>query len=192
MAYGLVPILHAVAALLAIVELGMTGYLVSYTYTPFGYYGSPSRISFMLFSSIWTLLILLYVGLTPLYLARLHHKLVALALDALTMLFWFAGSIAVATLFSGPGSCGADSVCHTINAAVAFGFFLWYVCMLLEMIKGLANRDTGQSLWLSSFWTAGIPCARAAMPRRTPATHGHSLLIFDGSILASSSHNGQD
>jgi CBS-domain-containing membrane protein len=71
----------------------------------------------MVFNSVWSLLVLLYVGVTPLYMTSIFHKLAALVLNVLTTLFWFAGSIALAVQLGGP----------TIAAAVAFGFFLWCV-----------------------------------------------------------------
>lgn len=81
----------------------------------------------MVFNSVWTLLVIAYVGLTPIYFTRIFHKLVSLGLNAVTMLFWFAGSIALAVAFGGPYKCGADTICGSTTAAIAFGFFLWYV-----------------------------------------------------------------
>ena len=78
----------------------------------------------MIFNSIWSLLVLAYVGIVPIYLTRMFHKLVALGVTAVTMLFWFAGAIALAAQFG--GDCGPLNVwCGVMNAAIAFGFFLW-------------------------------------------------------------------
>lgn len=130
MPLGFVPIAHIVAAILSIIELGLTGYIVSVydgTYSYGYYYGgsySPDRVNFMLFNSIWSLLVLAYVGITPLYLTSIFHKLAALALEAVTMIFWFAGSIALA-VFVGVPRCNGNNFCGSLQAAVAFGFFLW-------------------------------------------------------------------
>lgn len=132
MALGFVAIAHIVAVVFSIVELGLTGYVVSLyngTYdTGNGYYYSgnfsPDRVNFMLFNSVWSLLVLAYIGLTPLYLTSIFHRLAALALEAITMIFWFAGSIALA-VFIGVPRCHGNSWCGSIQAAVAFGFFLW-------------------------------------------------------------------
>lgn len=135
MALGFVAIAHIAAAVFALVELGLTAYIISeYDYSSWGWWGygstsgsySPDRVNFMLFNAIWSLLVLAYVGLTPLYLAGFFHKLAALALEAVTVVFWFAGSIALA-VFVGAPRCGANSLCASYQAAVAFGFFLWYV-----------------------------------------------------------------
>lgn len=129
-ALNIVSIAHIVAAVFAIIELGLTGYLVSeYDGYFSGYYGgsaSPDRTNFMLFNAIWSLLVLAYIGLTPLYMTSLFHKLAALALEGITMIFWFAGAIALAVMIGAP-KCGRNTFCGSYEAAVAFGFFLWYV-----------------------------------------------------------------
>lgn len=79
----------------------------------------------MVFNSIWSLLVLIYVGITPLYYERLFHKLASVALLIITTIFWFAGSIALAVHVGGPWICGANRVCGASEAAIAFGFFLW-------------------------------------------------------------------
>lgn len=131
-ALGFVPIAHIVAAVYSIVELGLVAYLVS-AYDGTNYYGSgtyysgnwsPDRVNFQLFNAIWSLLVLAYVGLTPLYMTSLFHKLAALALEAVTMVFWFAGSIALAVYFGAP-ACHGNTFCGSFKAAIAFGFFLW-------------------------------------------------------------------
>jgi len=143
MAYQFVPILHIVAGVLAIIELGLTAYLASVAQTPWGNF-SPSQVNFMIFNSVWSLLVLAYVGLTPLYATRLFHKLASLALEALTMLFWFAGSIALAVLV-GPG-CGRGSWCGSAQAAIAFGFFLWIIFVVLVVLDALeAMRSRGHN-----------------------------------------------
>jgi hypothetical protein len=86
----------------------------------------PSTISFMLFSSAWSLLVLLYVSLSPLYAASIFRKLASFALNVITTCFWFAGSIALAVQFGGPpGDCGPDTYCGAVRAAITLGFILW-------------------------------------------------------------------
>lgn len=154
MAFGFIPIVHIVAAVFSIIELGLTAYRkpnkstyppyhIPLTYFPpplivasrysntwygwYGYASSPSRVNFMIFNSVWSLLALAYIGLTPLYLTSAFHRLAALALNALTAVFWFAGAVALAVFVGGPYDCAADSYCGSAEAAVAFGFFLWCV-----------------------------------------------------------------
>lgn len=94
--------------------------------------GPPSRFSFMLFNSVWSLPVLAYVALAP----RLHHGLAALGLLAVTALFWFAGAVALAAWLGAP-RC-ASAFCHAVQAAVAFGFLLWALFTALATLAGLA------------------------------------------------------
>lgn len=135
MALGFAAIAHIVAAVFSIIELGLIAYIISVydgTYTGYSWWGgysysgswSPDRTNFMLFNAIWSLLVLAYVGLTPLYMTSIFHKLAALALEVITMIFWFAGSIALAVMIGAP-ACHGNTFCGSYEAAIAFGFFLW-------------------------------------------------------------------
>ncbi len=100
----------------------------------------------MLFNSIWSLLILAYVGLAPLYYTRVFHRLASLGLEIITMLFWFAGSIALAVYVGGPYYCGGSHYCGALEAAVAFGFFLWALfsfLVALDAIEAMRSRNHG-------------------------------------------------
>lgn len=100
----------------------------------------------MLFNSIWSLLVLAYVGITPIYLTGWFHKLAALVLNSLTALFWFAGSVAMAVVVGVP-HCGGYSLCQSLQAAIAFGFFLWAIFMFLTVLDGLeALRSRGHNV----------------------------------------------
>ncbi|KLU88693.1 hypothetical protein MAPG_07678 [Magnaporthiopsis poae ATCC 64411] len=137
MEFGIITILHIVAIVLCIIELGLTAYGVSLYTTPWGSW-SPDRLNFMLFNSIWSLLVLAYLGLTPLFMPRLFHRMVALGALAVTVIFWFAGSIALAVLLGVPHACSASAACGSIQAAVAFGFFLWAIFTALLVMEVLA------------------------------------------------------
>ncbi|KAI1098389.1 membrane-associating domain-containing protein [Jackrogersella minutella] len=146
MAFAFVPIVHIVAAIFAIIELGLTAYLASGYNSWYDDY-SPSRINFMIFNSVWSLLVLVYVGLTPLYMTSVFHRLAALALNAITTIFWFAGAIALAVFVGGPYECHANSYCSSSEAAVAFGFFLWALFTFLTVIDALDSlRSRGHNV----------------------------------------------
>lgn len=102
-----------------------------------GYYGGylHGRVTFMLFNSVWSLFVLAYVGLTPKYYPRLFHKLASLALVAITMIFWFAGSIALAAIVGRPWNYRANRFSGSLEAAIAFGFFLWALFTLLTVLE---------------------------------------------------------
>ncbi|KAI1400267.1 membrane-associating domain-containing protein [Hypoxylon fuscum] len=147
MAFGLVPIVHIVAAVFAIIELGLTAYIASGYNTWWGWGAGSPRVNFMIFNSVWSLLVLAYVGLTPLYLTSLFHRLAALVLNALTTVFWFAGAVALAVAVGGPWHCGPDSYCGSSEAAVAFGFFLWVLFTVLTVIDALDSlRSRGHNV----------------------------------------------
>lgn len=91
-----------------------------------GYWNSssPSEINFLIFCAVWTLLALGYLIFADL---RPEHKIAravaVLAVDALTMIFWFAGFIAVAVFIHDRGCFGG--VCSAAKAAAVFGAFEW-------------------------------------------------------------------
>ncbi|KAL2163632.1 hypothetical protein VTH06DRAFT_5690 [Thermothelomyces fergusii] len=133
------PIVNAITAVFAIIELGLTAYLVS------PLWGTPSVLSFMLFNSIWSLLILAYIFLSPRYFARFFHSMVALILEWITMIFWFAGSIALAAWWGSP-ICGGNTYCGSVKATIAFGFFIWALFAFLVIVDTLAfMRGRGHS-----------------------------------------------
>merc|ERR1712000_118464 len=113
--FGKLTIVYAFAALLLIIELGLTGYVVGQTHRAW-WGGSPSQFEFMLFTTIWSILILMYISIASAVAPSLYIPVAALALLALTALFWFAGSIAM---------------------AVVFGFFNWIVFTGLAIWEGM-------------------------------------------------------
>ncbi|WYZ43763.1 hypothetical protein EsH8_VII_000199 [Colletotrichum jinshuiense] len=140
---ALVPIAHIVAAVFSVIELGLSAYVASATGN--WWWRSPDIVNFIVFASVWSLLVLAYVGLTPLYATRLFHKLVSLALLVITTIFWFAGAIALA-VYVGPGHCGANTVCGSAQAAVAFAFFIWAIFTFLTVLDTLeAMRSRGHN-----------------------------------------------
>jgi hypothetical protein len=81
----------------------------------------------MLFTSIWTLLAVAYLTLAPTRFPAAAHKFAICAVEALTMLFWFAAFVAVATRW---GSSIWGGLKHTTPwnsgvAAIVFAAFTW-------------------------------------------------------------------
>ncbi|RYP84403.1 hypothetical protein DL769_001192 [Monosporascus sp. CRB-8-3] len=139
MALNYVSIALIVAAVFCIVELALTAYIAS----AFGWGSwrfSVPRVNFMIFNSVWSLLVLAYVGLSPLYFPNLSHKLLATGLNCVTAIFWFAGSIALAVLVGGWVGGGVG------GAAVAFGFFLWAIFTFLGVLDVLESRGTSSTV----------------------------------------------
>lgn len=98
----------------------------------------------MLFTTIWSILVLIYIALTPVFLPSLHMTVVALGLISLTALFWFAGSIAMAVLIGVP-HCGGNNYCQSAQAGVAFGFFNWIIFTGLAIFEGMGFMRGGSA-----------------------------------------------
>lgn len=81
----------------------------------------------MLFNGVWTPFVAVpYLALAPTYFPNLAHRLIIVAVEVITMIFWFAGFIALAVALPGPSYC-AGSACSSLQAATVFGAFEWYV-----------------------------------------------------------------
>ena len=122
MAFNYTLPLRVLQALFAIIVLGCSAWIVSLYDVPGA--RAPSSISFLLFTSIWTLLALIYLIVAPSRFPQYAHKFGILGVEAVTMLFWFAGFIAAAVWIDNWGSCFGRG-CRTAQAAVVFGAFEW-------------------------------------------------------------------
>ncbi|CAD0091195.1 unnamed protein product [Aureobasidium mustum] len=103
--------------ILALLVLGTAAYVTSAFHN-----GSPSSINFLVFSSVWTLLALIYLTLTSWKLERFAHPWIICGVESLTMLFWFAGFIAAAVYLSDLITC-AGRACSSAKAATVFAAF---------------------------------------------------------------------
>ncbi|KAI9658139.1 MAG: hypothetical protein M1831_003984 [Alyxoria varia] len=126
-----------------IILLGLSAYLV-HVDSGWGAY-TADEYSYLLFTAIWTLLVLV-----PLTLVALNFKIpipfaewVVLGLEALTMIFWFAAFIAIAvyTDHTWWWSSNVDSV---EKAAAAFGAFEWLAFTATLVIVALQTFRSGR------------------------------------------------
>ena len=85
----------------------------------------PSEVNFLIITAAWTLLALAYLVIAPARFPAAAHKSGILAAEALTMLFWFAGFVALAVFLSDRVCFGI--VCNVAKAGAAFAAFEWYV-----------------------------------------------------------------
>lgn len=69
-------------------------------------------------------MVTIYLLVAPLKFPSLAPVIAVLALDAITMLFWFAGFVALAVWKSNLGIC-YGRICDTIVAGIVFGAFEW-------------------------------------------------------------------
>lgn len=132
----------------SLIVLGLAGYCVNY----FGHY---PEAAFLVFCSIWSWLMLAYLTLTPMYFPDFHNRWVVVGCESVTVVFWFAGFIAIAET-TGPSRFKCfGSGCRVLDcakAAAAFGAFSWVVwCATLGLIidalikyrKGEYPADSG-------------------------------------------------
>lgn len=73
----------------------------------------------------------MYLFLAPAYFPALANRIAILAVEAVTMVFWFAGFIALGAWLPSPSFCKGD-LCNSLQAATVFGSFEWCVSPLLS------------------------------------------------------------
>jgi len=136
--------LRAVQVVFSIIVLGLTAYVINAFNTPYGWDWSPDSVDFMLFCSIWTLLVVAYLVITPSRFPHLAHKYAVAAVEAVTMIFWFAAWVAVATLW-GDWHCGSrGGVCGAGTAAIVFSAFIWLTFVITTIVSALHIRRTSR------------------------------------------------
>ncbi|SMQ47783.1 unnamed protein product [Zymoseptoria tritici ST99CH_1A5] len=114
-------VLRAAQALFASIVLGLTVW-IAFWWSHYWNSMSPASVNFLLFCAVWALLALLYLSLAP-FLGFLERskwtKMSLLVVEALTTMFWIAGTVALAIFLSKRVCFG--SVCTAARAATAFG-----------------------------------------------------------------------
>lgn len=86
---------------------------------------SPSQVNYLIFCSVWTILALGYLIVVPWRFSETvaHQKFAILGVEAVTMIFWFAGFIALAVFLADRVCFG--HVCSAAKAAAVFAAFEW-------------------------------------------------------------------
>jgi hypothetical protein len=118
--------IRIIQGVLAIIILG----LMAYASNSWSWFWSPSSVNFLIFTSVWTLLAVAYLVIAPMRFPAAAHKFGILAAEFITMIFWFAGFIAVASLL-GDIECGRShwGPCNASIAGDVFAAFEWYVAL---------------------------------------------------------------
>jgi hypothetical protein len=124
MAFNFTLPFRAAQALLCIIILGLMAYVVNDWSLAVA--GSPAEANYLLFCSVWTILALAYLVIAPARFETAAHKFGILAAEFLTMIFWFAGFIALAVFLTGV-RCYHWGPCRAAKAATVFAAFEWYV-----------------------------------------------------------------
>lgn len=134
MAIALNFILRGAQGFLALLVLCLMAYVVH----SWSYYGwSPSRANFLLFTSVWTLLAVVYLFFAPIHAPRTAHKFAILAVEAVTNIFWFAGWVAMAVLLGDSGCGRVADQCRVAEAATVFAAIEWLLFCATTIMAAL-------------------------------------------------------
>ncbi|OAL55368.1 hypothetical protein IQ07DRAFT_639052 [Pyrenochaeta sp. DS3sAY3a] len=143
MAISWIHPVRGVQAVLSLVVLGLMAYVSSWWSTHWRQ-SSPSEVNFLIFAPSWTILALVPLVVLPLRFSHLTTSTAAkygiLALEMLTMLFWFGGFIALAVFLSDRICFG--TVCDVARASTAISALNWvawavtFVYGVLGVVKG--------------------------------------------------------
>ncbi|KAH8145761.1 uncharacterized protein LAJ45_10238 [Morchella importuna] len=121
MEFNVILTLRIIQALLAIIVLGISAYVID-VFSPI----TIDSANFLLFNSIWSFVALGYLVATPMFFPNFHNRWGVLGVEAITMVFWFAGFIALAADIP-TFRCAVNFRCAigASKAAATFGAFAW-------------------------------------------------------------------
>jgi len=147
MAFNFMLPLRIAQWILAVLVLALTAYVASW-YNTSTLTASPSQINFLLFCGVWTAILAVpYLTLSPRFFPTAAHKFGILAAEVVTMLFWFAGFIALAVFLSNLLFCRGN-VCRAAQAATAFGALEWVLfsaTTIMASIHVVRTRGTNNT-----------------------------------------------
>ena len=86
---------------------------------------TPDEVAFLIFCAVWTWLVLAYVIGAPFFLPVAAHRYAVAAVEAVTMIFWFAGFIALAANLGWCPTGAHLTLCSAADAGTAFAAFEW-------------------------------------------------------------------
>ncbi|KAL4068938.1 hypothetical protein V8B97DRAFT_771530 [Scleroderma yunnanense] len=148
------PIVFGLILLFSAIELAISAWLTARFSARHDYFSTDEldRTHFILFSSIWTIVVsvfyLLFFFVLPstVMSSVLSHIILLL----LTWIFWTAGAASVTTLLGGGLNCSQTvfAYCGQLNAMEAFAWLLWVLVtflLIIVAIRGIlvARRGDG-------------------------------------------------
>lgn len=97
----------------------------------YDYYGVPDAWGFLMFCAAWTVLIVIFHLISGITFAdRALIGYVRVAVEAVAVLSWLAGFIAVAVQISTDTCPAGKSSCGSLKAATVFGTLEWLLFMV--------------------------------------------------------------
>lgn len=118
-------ILRIAQALLALLTLSLAAAVAASFNNHTGSISSPREINFLIFTSLFTLLIILpYTSLSPRYFPRIANTYLMLSAEATSTLFYFAAFVSAAAMIHKESECAARA-CGAAIASTIFAAFLF-------------------------------------------------------------------
>lgn len=132
-AYSPILIVRVIQIILAILVLALSANTIHGTENYYGFSFYFTIDGYSLFCSIWTLLVVGYFIIAPMFVSVIAIPILGFVIEIITTIFWFSAWIALATLW-GPGSCRSISWCSTGKASIAFACFTWLSFMATTIL----------------------------------------------------------
>ncbi|KAK0705003.1 marvel domain-containing protein, partial [Lasiosphaeris hirsuta] len=85
---------------------------------------SPPQINFLIFAGLYSMLSVVFLEAVPKFFARVSNPYTFLAVEALNVIVWFSGAVALA-VFMGKLAFCRGSVCGAAQADAVFSFALF-------------------------------------------------------------------
>ncbi|CCU81370.1 unnamed protein product [Blumeria hordei] len=149
MAFGLLLPLRIAQGVMALLVVSLSSY-VAHWYDADTLSVSPSQVNFLVFVPIFSFISIAYLELAPRFAPKASHPFGHLAFEALNVLFYFAGFIALSVFISKLLFC-RGSVCSAARADAVFASFSWLLwtgsttLLALEVFKGGASGERNGS-----------------------------------------------
>ncbi|KFY23149.1 hypothetical protein V493_06050 [Pseudogymnoascus sp. VKM F-4281 (FW-2241)] len=169
--------LRALQLIFAIIVMGTDGYAIHvfrghtvYVHFEFGnfysYYGVPNAWGFLMFCAAWTVLIVIFHLIAGISFAdRALIGYIRVAVEAVAVLSWLAGFIAVAVQISTDTCSAGKNSCGSLKAATVFGAFEWLLFVVTAALTVMHVFNSSRSLWISE-------------PADAPQTSGSLAIVF--------------
>ncbi|KAF2711018.1 hypothetical protein K504DRAFT_489966 [Pleomassaria siparia CBS 279.74] len=138
---------RALQTVLSIVVLGLMAYVSSW-WTSHWRQLSPAEVNWLVFAPVWTLVALIALVALPWKMPQYTNSKVSsmalFALEALTMVHWLAGFIALAVFLSDRICFG--TVCQVAKAGTVIAAFQWVTWTVTLVFAGVRVFGRGQNV----------------------------------------------
>ncbi|CAJ0552958.1 hypothetical protein HG530_012983 [Fusarium avenaceum] len=125
---------------LSFASIGLSAYIV-HDYDQRSRGSAPSPFTYLMVSSIFSIISIVYLTLTPLFVPRIYHQYAAVVVESVNTALYFAGFIAIAVFIGSLVMC-EGTVCSAAraDAVVAAGQFTAWITTTAFTAKELFQR----------------------------------------------------